>query len=63
MSSREQEFAASLKGHLDRSAEELRPVTILAEAANVVAVPANSPYRTFADLLADARAHPDKVTS
>jgi|APFre7841882724_1041349.scaffolds.fasta_scaffold28918_2 hypothetical protein len=25
MSSREQEFAAKLKGHLDRSAEELRP--------------------------------------
>jgi tripartite-type tricarboxylate transporter receptor subunit TctC len=45
-----------------KPAEELRPVTILAEAANVVAVPANSPYRTVADLLADARAHPDKVT-
>ena len=45
-----------------KPAEDLRPVTILAEAANVVAVSANSPYRTFADLLADARAHPGKVT-
>lgn len=45
-----------------KPAEDLRPVTILAEAANVVAVPANSPYRTFADLLADAKANPGKIT-
>ena len=44
-----------------KPAEELRPVTILAEAANVVLVPANSPYRTFADFLADARANPGKI--
>lgn len=42
-------------------AEELRPVTILAEAANVVVVPAASPYKTFGELLADARAHPGKL--
>ncbi len=44
-----------------RPAEELRPVTILAEAANVVAVPAASPYRTFAELLSDAKAQPEKL--
>ncbi|MDP3084739.1 MAG: tripartite tricarboxylate transporter substrate binding protein [Rubrivivax sp.] len=42
-------------------ANDLRPVTILAEAANVVLVPAASPYKTFADLLADARANPGKL--
>jgi tripartite-type tricarboxylate transporter receptor subunit TctC len=44
-----------------KPAEDLRPITILAEAANVVAVPANSPYRSFSDLLADARANPGKI--
>jgi tripartite-type tricarboxylate transporter receptor subunit TctC len=44
-----------------RPAEDLQPVTILAEAANVVLVPANSPYRTFGDFLADAKAHPGKL--
>ena len=44
-----------------RPAEELRPVTILAEAANVVLVPAASPYKTFADFLADAKARPGQV--
>ncbi|MFO1326750.1 MAG: tripartite tricarboxylate transporter substrate binding protein [Rubrivivax sp.] len=43
-------------------AEDLRPVTILAEAANVVVVPASSPYRTFAELLADARANPGRLS-
>lgn len=42
-------------------ANDLRPVTILAEAANVVLVPAASPYKTFGDLLADARANPGKL--
>jgi tripartite-type tricarboxylate transporter receptor subunit TctC len=44
-----------------KPAEDLRPVTVLAEAANVVLVPANSPYRTFAEFLADAKAHPGKL--
>ncbi len=44
-----------------KPAEELRPVTILAEAANVVLVPAASPYRSFGDFLADAKAHPNKL--
>ena len=42
-------------------ATELQPVTILAEAANVVLVPAAAPYRSFADFLADARANPGKI--
>jgi len=45
-----------------KPAEELRPVSILAEAANVVVVPANSPYKSFADFLADVKARPDKVS-
>lgn len=44
-----------------KPAEELRPITILAEAANVVVVPAASPYRSFAELLADAKAQPEKL--
>jgi tripartite-type tricarboxylate transporter receptor subunit TctC len=45
-----------------KPAEELRPVTILAEAANVVLVPANSPYKTFGELMADAKANPGKLS-
>ncbi|MBP6899999.1 MAG: tripartite tricarboxylate transporter substrate binding protein [Burkholderiaceae bacterium] len=44
-----------------KPAEELRPITVLAEAANVVVVPAASPYRSFAELLADAKANPGKL--
>ena len=42
-------------------AAELQPVIVLGEAPNVVAVPANSPYRTFGDFLADAKANPGKI--
>ena len=42
-------------------AADLRPITVLAEAANVVLVPAASPYKNFADLLADARANPGRI--
>jgi tripartite-type tricarboxylate transporter receptor subunit TctC len=42
-------------------AVELQPVTILAEAANVVLVPAASPYKTFAEFLADTKANPGKI--
>ena len=52
---------ASYKKLTYNPAEDLRPVTILAEAANVVVVPANSPYKTFGDFLADARATPGKI--
>ncbi len=43
-------------------AKELQPVLVLGEAPNIVVVPANSPYKTFADLLADARANPGKIS-
>ena len=41
-------------------AKELQPVMVVGESPNVVLVPANSKYRTFADFLADARANPGK---
>ena len=43
-------------------ATELQPIAILGESPNIVLVPANSPYRTLADLIADAKANPGKVT-
>lgn len=42
-------------------AKELQPVMVVGESPNVVLVPANSKYRTFADFLADARANPGKI--
>lgn len=42
-------------------AAELQPVMIFGESPNVVVVAANSPYRTFADLHADAKANPGKI--
>ena len=43
-------------------AKELQPILVLGEAPNIVVVPANSPYKNFADFLADARANPGKVS-
>lgn len=43
-------------------AAELAPIAILGESPNIVLVPANSPYKTLADLVADAKGNPDKVT-
>lgn len=40
---------------------DLQPIMILGEAPNIVLVPANSPYQTFAEFLADAKAHPGKI--
>jgi tripartite-type tricarboxylate transporter receptor subunit TctC len=42
-------------------ATELQPIMILGESPNLVLVPVDSPYRTLADLLADARAHPGRI--
>lgn len=42
-------------------ATELQPVMIIGEAPNLVLVPASSPYKTFADFLADAKANPGKI--
>lgn len=43
-------------------ARDLQPIVVLGESPNIVLVPANSPYRTFADFLADAKAHPGKIS-
>ncbi len=43
-------------------ATELQPILILGEAPNLVLVPASSPYKSFADFLADAKAHPGKIS-
>ncbi|HEY8359679.1 MAG TPA: tripartite tricarboxylate transporter substrate binding protein, partial [Ramlibacter sp.] len=43
-------------------ARELQPVLILGDAPNLVLVPANSPYKTFGDFLADAKAQPGKIS-
>jgi tripartite-type tricarboxylate transporter receptor subunit TctC len=42
-------------------ATELQPVILLGDSPNLVLVPAASPYKTLADLLADARANPGKI--
>ena len=42
-------------------AAELQPILVIGESPNIVAVPANSPYRTFGDFLADAKANPGKI--
>ena len=40
---------------------ELQPITLLGTSPNLVLVPVNSPFRTFADFLAEAKAAPGKV--
>lgn len=42
-------------------ATELQTIMIVGEAPNVVLVPANSRYKTFADFLAQAKANPGKI--
>jgi tripartite-type tricarboxylate transporter receptor subunit TctC len=42
-------------------ARELQPVMVIGEAPNVVLVPANSKYKTFADFLADAKTNAGKI--
>lgn len=42
-------------------AKELQPIMIIGESPNVVVVPVNSKYKTFADFLSDAKANPGKV--
>jgi tripartite-type tricarboxylate transporter receptor subunit TctC len=42
-------------------AAELQPIMILGESPNIVSVPAASPYRTFAEFLADAKANPGRI--
>jgi len=42
-------------------AAELQPIMIIGESPNLVLVPVNSPYKTFADFLASVRANPGKI--
>jgi tripartite-type tricarboxylate transporter receptor subunit TctC len=42
-------------------ATELQPILLLGESPNIVTVPAASPYKTFGDFLADAKANPGKI--
>ena len=44
-----------------KPSSELQPVLVIGEAPNVVLVPANSKYKTFADFLADAKANAGKI--
>jgi tripartite-type tricarboxylate transporter receptor subunit TctC len=44
-----------------KPAEELQPIMVIGESPNVVVVPVNSKYKTFADFLTDAKAHPGKI--
>ncbi|MEJ7929327.1 tripartite tricarboxylate transporter substrate binding protein [Ramlibacter sp. AN1015] len=43
-------------------AADLQPIAVLGESPNLVVVPVNSPYKTFGDLLADAKANPGKIS-
>lgn len=40
---------------------ELQPIMVLGASPNLVLVPANSPLRTFADFMAEVKAHPGKI--
>lgn len=42
-------------------AAELQPILVIGESPNIVTVPAASPYKTFGDFLADAKANPGKI--
>lgn len=39
-------------------AKDLQPIVVLAESPNIVLVPAGSPFKTFAQLLAHEKSHP-----
>ena len=53
-------YASYSKLGYDPSAE-LQPVIVLGESPNIVTVPAASPYKTFSEFLADAKANPGKI--
>jgi tripartite-type tricarboxylate transporter receptor subunit TctC len=42
-------------------AKELQPIMVIGESPNIVVVPVNSKYQTFADFLADAKARPGQI--
>lgn len=41
--------------------KDFAPVTLVAKVPNVIAVSSKSPYKTIADLIADAKANPNKI--
>ena len=43
------------------SLKDLTPIAELADETQIVAVPTSSPYHSFKDFVADAKAHPDKL--
>jgi tripartite-type tricarboxylate transporter receptor subunit TctC len=53
-------YASYRKLAYDPSAE-LQPILVLGEGANIVLVPAASPYQTFGEFMADAKANPGKI--
>lgn len=53
-------YASYRKLAYDPSAE-LQPILVLGEGANIVLVPAASPYPTFGDFMTDAKANPGKI--
>ena len=44
-----------------KPADELQPIMVIGESPNVVVVPANSKYKSFADFLAEARTNAGKI--
>ena len=42
--------------------KDLDPITVVVQAPNVLVVPAASPYKTLADVVAYQKAHPDRMT-
>lgn len=44
-----------------KPATELQPIMVIGESPNIVVVPANSKYKTFADFLADVKANAGKI--
>ena len=43
------------------AAKDFEPITMIGSTSNVIVVPANSPFKTFQELLAYARANPGKL--
>jgi tripartite-type tricarboxylate transporter receptor subunit TctC len=51
-----------IKGVQYDALKDFDPITVLVQAPNVLVVPANSPDKNLADLLADLKKHPGKVS-
>lgn len=51
-----------IKGVQYDALKDFEPITIAVQAPNVLVVPANSPYKTVADVIAQQKKTPEKVT-